>query len=188
MLYHKSFLYKFIRYGMNRATILASISVAVLVAVSIAYVMPRGQAAEEEMRTDVVRDTVTLLLDWKRIEPNDFILIYDATPYHIMNGHVALRVPCDAAGEPAITVEVGDAERGLLAEPEMMLLDNVSEKGKMCVYHADLVSTHEEDKAEGFITDVILKNPHDRIVTLPRGSSVVVGVNEIMKGEHENGH
>lgn len=175
---------------LNRSTgIIAAIGIALLTAFTIAYVMPSSTAAEEGMKTDVVRDTVTLLLDWKRIEPNDFILIYDATPYHIMSGHVALRVPCDADGEPVITVQVGSAEDGLLEEPEMMLLDKVSEKGKMCVYHADLMSTHEEGKAMGKITDVVLKNPHNKVVTLPRGSSVVVGVNEIMKSEeHSNGH
>lgn len=161
---------------------------AVTLSFITAYITP-SNAAEEDMKSDVVRDTVTLLLDWKRIEPNDFILIYDSSPYHIMNGHVALRVPCDADGKPVITVLVGNAEEGLLEEPEMMLLDKVSEKGKMCVYHADLMSTHEKGKAMGHITDVALKNPHNKVVTLPRGSSVVVGVNEIMKGEeHSNGH
>ncbi|MFN4337271.1 MAG: hypothetical protein ACK4FV_06820 [Candidatus Nitrosocaldus sp.] len=162
--------------------------VTVMASLLTVYVKP-SSAAEEGMKSDVVRDTVTLLLDWKRIDPNDFILIYDSTPYHIMSGHVALRVPCNADGEPVITVLVGNAEEGLLEEPEMMLLDKVSEKGKMCVYHADLMSTHEKDKTMGHITDVVLKNPHDKVVTLPRGSSVVVGVNEIMKSEeHQNGH
>ncbi|MEM4321150.1 MAG: hypothetical protein QXS40_03230 [Candidatus Nitrosocaldus sp.] len=175
---------------LNRSTgIVAAAGIALMMTFAIAYVIPSSTAAEEGMKTDVVRDTVTLLLDWKRIDPNDFILIYDASPYHIMSGHVALRVPCDADGKPVITVLVGSAEDGLLEEPEMMLLDKVSEKGKMCVYHADLTSTHEEGTAMGKIVDVALKNPHDRIVTLPRGSSVVVGVNEIMKSEeHSNGH
>lgn len=174
---------------MNRSTlVVAAAGIAIFMAFTIAYVMP-SSTAQEGMKTDVVRDTVTLLLDWKRIEPNDFILIYDSSPYHIMNGHVALRVPCDADGKPIITVLVGNAHDGLLEEPEMMLLEKVSEKGKMCVYHADLMSTHEEGKAMGKIVDVVLKNPQDKIVTLPRGSSVVVGVNEIMKGEeHSNGH
>lgn len=174
---------------LNRSTgVVAAVGIALLMVFAVTYVMPTS-TAQEEMKTDVVRDTVTLLLDWKRMEPNDFVLIYDASPYHIMSGHVALRVPCDADGEPLITVQVGSAHDGLLEEPEMELVDKVSEKGKMCVYHADLMSTHEEGTAMGKIVDVVLKNPHDRVVTLPRDSSVVVGVNEIMKSEeHSNGH
>lgn len=177
--------------AMNRSGIMVAIAgVALLMlAMTIAYTLPSSKAQMEGMKTDVVRDTVTLMLDWKRIEPNDFVLIYDSVPYHIMNGHVALRVPCNADGEPVITVKVGSAEKGMLEEPELMLVDKVSEPGKMCVYHADLMSTHEEGSAMGNITDVVLFNPNDRVVTLPRGSSVVVGVNEIMKSEEQGeGH
>lgn len=174
---------------MNRYGIVVAIAGVALLAMAIAYTLPSSKAQMEGMKTDVVRDTVTLMLDWKRIESNDFVLIYDSTPYHIMNGHVALRVPCDADGKPVITVKVGNAEKGMLEEPEMVLLDKVSEMGKMCVYHADLMSTHEEGSAMGNVTDVVLFNPNDRTVTLPRGSSVVVGVNEIMKTEeHTEGH
>ena len=51
-------------------------------------------AAEEEEKehnktTSTVRDSVTELLQDKVIPGGDFIHLYDSTPYHILNGHVA---------------------------------------------------------------------------------------------------
>ena len=55
-------------------------------------------SAEEEKEhneTNVVRDSVTELLDGQIIPGGDFIHLYDTTPYHILNGHVALKAPCE---------------------------------------------------------------------------------------------
>ena len=58
-----------------------------------------GHSAEEEEKehneTNVVRDSVTELLDSQIIPGGDFIHLYDTTPYHILNGHVALKAPCE---------------------------------------------------------------------------------------------
>ncbi|MGH9980698.1 MAG: hypothetical protein ACRD6U_03985, partial [Nitrososphaeraceae archaeon] len=54
-----------------------------------------GHSAEEEEKeyneTSTVRDSVTELLQDKIIPGGDFIHLYDSTPYHILNGHVALK-------------------------------------------------------------------------------------------------
>ena len=36
-----------------------------------------------------------ILLDGQIIPGGDFIHLYDTTPYHILNGHVALKAPCE---------------------------------------------------------------------------------------------
>ena len=59
-----------------------------------------GHSAEEGEEkeyneTNVVRDSVTELLDGQIIPGGDFIHLYDTTPYHILNGHVALKAPCE---------------------------------------------------------------------------------------------
>ena len=56
-----------------------------------------GHSTEEEENneTNVVRDSVTELLDGQTIPGGDFIHLYDTTPYHILNGHVALKAPCE---------------------------------------------------------------------------------------------
>lgn len=142
--------------------------------------------AEEGMAVDVVRDTVQIILDYKRINADDFIHVYDSTPYHIMNGHVALKMPCDNMGMPMPMVKVmaGNAEMGMFEELDMMLLEEVSTKGKMCVWHGNLESTHDMESPLGNITDVIIMNDTNKPIRFLPGSSIVVGINEIMKGEH----
>ncbi len=62
-------------------------------------------------------------------------------------------------------------------------LENVaplSTPGEQCLYHVDLrpggnVTT---------ITDIALSNPTEDEIEFPPTSSVVIGINEVMKGEH----
>lgn len=139
-------------------------------------------ASSQEPVTTVTRDTVTLLLDHKAIPTKDFIHLYDATPYMIMSGHVAAKLPCDANGEPALKIVVGQAPD--VKPVEMELLSELSSPGKMCIYHVDL-------PPEGIdvVTDIALLNPTDHGVRLPNTSTVVIGVNEIIPlGEEHAGH
>jgi hypothetical protein len=173
----------------RNVAIISSIVVAAVTAIALMF--PSNTAiGEEGMAVDVVRDSVQIILDGRRINANDFIHVYDAAPYHIMNGHVALKMHCDRDGMPMPMVKVmaGNADKGLFEELDMHLLEKVSKKGEMCVWHADLESTHDKDKAFGLITDVIVMNDSNRVIRFPAGSSIVVGVNEIMKGKHSNGH
>src|SRR5688500_17605645 len=61
------------------------------------YAIEGGHAAKEKEynETSTVRDSVTELLQDKIIPGGDFIHLYDSTPYHILNGHVALKAPCE---------------------------------------------------------------------------------------------
>jgi len=166
-------------------------SMAVVTVIAVAFILPSNTAiGEEGMASEVARDSVQIILDGKRINANDFIHVYDSAPYHIMNGHVALKMRCDNDGMPMPMVKVmaGNAEKGLFEELDMHLLEKVSKKDEMCVWHADLESTHEMDEAFGNITDVIIMNDSNRVIRFPPGSSIIVGVNEIMKGEHSDGH
>jgi len=43
----------------------------------------------------VVRDSETILLAGQVIPSNDYIHVYDASPYKIVNGHIATKIPCD---------------------------------------------------------------------------------------------
>ena len=71
-----------------------------------------GHSAEEEKEhneTNVVRDSVTELLDGQIIPGGDFIHLYDTTPYHILNGHVALKAPCEDDSTTPIQILIGSA-------------------------------------------------------------------------------
>ena len=144
------------------------------------YTSKVGQSSEENEynKTTTVRDSVTILLQDAIIPGTDFLHLYDSTPSHIINGHIALKVPCAADSSSPIQVLIGSA-------PNMTAttLENVaplSTPGEQCLYHVDLrpggnVTT---------ITDIALSNPTEDEIEFPPTSSVVIGINEVMKGEH----
>ena len=140
-----------------------------------------GHSAEEEKEyneTSTVRDSVTELLQDKVIPGGDFMHLYDSTPYHILNGHIALKAPCEDDSTTPIQILIGSAPNMTVAT-----LENVaplSTPGEQCLYHADLIPGGNVT----IITDIALKNPTDEDVEFPPTASVVIGINEITKGEH----
>ncbi len=142
-----------------------------------------GHSAEEEEynETSTVRDSVTELLQDKVIPGGDFMHLYDSTPYHILNGHIALKAPCEDDSTTPIQILIGSAPN-MTAAP----LENIaplSTPGEQCLYHADLIPGGNVT----IITDIALKNPTDEDLEFPPTASVVIGINEITKGE-EHGH
>jgi len=138
-------------------------------------------AAEEEEEyneTNVVRDSVTELLDGQIIPGGDFIHLYDTTPYHILNGHVALKAPCEDDSTTPIQILIGSAPNMTAAELENIA--PLSTPGEQCLYHADLIPGGNAT----IITDVALKNPTEEDIEFPPTATVVIGINEITKGEH----
>jgi hypothetical protein len=143
-----------------------------------------GHSAEEEEEekeyneTSTVRDSVTELLQDKVIPGGDFIHLYDSTPYHILNGHVALKAPCQDDSTTPIQILIGSAPN-MTAAP----LENIaplSTPGEQCLYHADLIPGGNVT----IITDIALKNPTEEDIEFPPTATVVIGINEITKGEH----
>lgn len=128
-------------------------------------------------KTTVTRDTVTLLLEGKSIPGNGFIHLYDSTPYMIHNGHIALHIPCDASSKPNVNVLIGSAPDLKPVEPEF--IKELSQPGKMCIYHVDVGS----DIAKKIIqTDIAIQNPSNQTIIFPPSSGVTIGINEIMSG------
>jgi hypothetical protein len=141
-----------------------------------------GHSAEEEKKeynkTSTVRDSVTVLLQDNIIPAGDFIHLYDSTPYHIMNGHIALKVPCEEDSTSPIQVLIGSAPNMTAAT-----LENVpplSTPGEQCLYHMDLMPSGNVTT----LTDIALKNTGEENIEFPPTSSVVIGINEVKKGEH----
>jgi hypothetical protein len=128
-------------------------------------------------KTTVVRDSQTILLEGKTIPAKDFIHLYDSTPYMIMNGHIAMKVPCDTSSKPAVNVLIGSAPDVKPVQPEV--IKELSKPGSMCLYHVDVGS----DVAKKIIqTDIAIQNPTNSTITFPPTSTFVIGVNEIMPG------
>ena len=132
------------------------------------------------MKSHVVRDSVAELLEGTSIPAGKFIHLYDSTPYMIMNGHVAVNVPCEDNSTASVQVLLGQAPNFTAAELEN--LPEISTPGDLCLYHVD-IAPHEE-----VITDVAIANPGEEDLEFPPGSTAVIGVNEIMPGAEEGEH
>ena len=144
------------------------------------YATEGGHAAKEKEynQTSTVRDSVTELLQDKIIPGGDFVHLYDSTPYHILNGHVALKAPCEDDSTTPVQILIGSAPNMTAAT-----LENVaplSTPGEQCLYHADLIPSGNVT----IITDIALKNPTEEDIEFPPTATVVIGTNEITKGEH----
>ena len=128
----------------------------------------------------VVRDTVTLLLFGQMIPGNSYIHLYDSSPYKIVNGHIAAKIPCNDDSEAELNILTGSAPSFQPAELE--LIDgNLSTPGELCLYHVDI-----PQKNVTTTTDIAIQNPTDSSIDFPETSTVVVGVNEIMPGAEEH--
>ncbi|MGB8024094.1 MAG: hypothetical protein WCF06_07225 [Nitrososphaeraceae archaeon] len=120
----------------------------------------------------VVRDSSTVLLDGKTIPAMDYIHLYDTTPYKIMNGHIATKLPCDANSVTPLKILVGQAPN---FKPALLeLVKELSKPGSMCIYHIDI------PQGGAVTTDIAIQNPTNNPIKLPDTSTVVIGVNEIM--------
>jgi hypothetical protein len=147
---------------------------------------------EHQLNSTIVRDSQTVLLGDQTIPAGGFIHLYDTTPYSIIKGHVAARIPCGDDSTPLLNILVGVAPEFTPAPLE--LVANLSTPGELCLYHTDLPAPSEQANATTtanattlMVTDIAISNPGDEDVTLPSTSTVVIGVNEIMplEGAHE---
>jgi hypothetical protein len=146
------------------------------------YATEGGHAAKEKEynQTSTVRDSVTELLQDKIIPGGDFVHLYDSTPYHILNGHVALKAPCEDDNTTPVQILIGSAPNMTAATLENIA--PLSTPGEQCLYHADLIPSGNVT----IITDIALKNPTEEDIEFPPTATVVIGINEITKGEHGN--
>lgn len=93
--------------------------------------------------------------------------------------------------DPLLEILVGVAPEFTPAPLE--LVANLSTPGELCLYHVDLpapeqanatTNTTSANSTTAEITDIAISNPGDEDVTLPSTSTVVIGINEIARGEH----
>jgi len=164
----------------NKRTISAlTIVLSGIFVVSLVSSGASGQSSMEDMKSTVVRDSSTVLLGLKSIPAGDYIHLYDSTPYMIMNGHVAAKLPCDVNSESPLQIMIGQAPN--LNPADLELISEFSKPGKYCLYHVDLEST-----MDSMITDIVIQNPTDKSIRMPTTATVVIGVNEIMPGAEDH--
>ena len=173
---------------------IASITPAIAQQQSTNATSPEAAPEDETAaHTSTVRDSLVVILSDQTIPSNDFLHLYDTTPYSIRNGHVAAKIPCDDESAPLLNILVGVAPD--LAPAPLELVPPLSTPGELCLYHADLpapaqanaTTTANATTANAtMITDIAIQNPGDEDVTLPSTSTVVIGVNEIEQGAHSH--
>ncbi len=127
----------------------------------------------------VTRDSQTVLLEGETLPEGSFIHLYDSTPYQIMNGHIAAKLPCNDANSTDVNVLIGQAPNLLPAELEFVA--PLSTPGELCLYHVDVASDETTP-----ITDIAIQNNSTEDIDFPATSTIVIGVNEIahLAGDH----
>ncbi|PWU78806.1 MAG: hypothetical protein DLM72_20655 [Candidatus Nitrosopolaris wilkensis] len=161
-----------------------------------------------------VRNPGILVLSHQIIPPHDFIPVYDAMPYEIMNGQVYAKLPCDPNSKPSLQILAGQLSR--LNPAQLKLITALSQPGYICMYDANLTSTNNDTvvttnatgklpKVDNIVTSggvgpgvrggnltityIELFNPTDYRVVLPSTASLSISVNQIRLEElhHTNG-
>jgi hypothetical protein len=163
--------------GQNKNRFEVAVIIAVFVAgasmftASSTYNIANAQGSQQQQK-NVVRDSETILLEGKTIPANDYIHLYDSTPYMITNSHIAAKLPCDNNNTSPLKILIGQAPN--LTPAELEFVKPLSTPGKMCIYHVDIPS-----KAGEVVTDIAIQNPTANEINLQSTTTVVIGVNEI---------
>lgn len=121
-------------------------------------------------KADMSIASLTIPLHGINLSRNQFILLYDSTPYS-SKGHIALNIPCDASSPniPLFQVLIGRAPN--LAPLPLGYIRQISSLPEMCVYHGQF----------GFgdpVTDIVLKNISDKTISLGGPHSVAISTHE----------
>jgi hypothetical protein len=121
-------------------------------------------------KSDINIAPLTVPLHGVNLSANQFILLYDSTPY-ASKGHIALNLPCDAntPNVPIFQVLVGRAPN--LTPLALGYISQISVVPQMCVYHGQF----------GFgepITDIVLKNISGKTISLGGPHSAAISSHE----------
>jgi hypothetical protein len=157
----------------------------------------------------VVGDYGTVLLSRQIIPPKDFIPLFDAPPYNVMEGTVSAKLPSNANSTSPLKIFIAKIRVGQTLElkpVQLQLVSDLSQPRYTCVYHERLVFTTAtrtagvSNGAKGnntntaisgatdnlTVTDIGLLSPTDYQVILPDTSSIAIGFNEIIPSVHRH--
>jgi hypothetical protein len=125
-----------------------------------------------------VRDSDTVILSHQILPSKDFILIYDSTPYKIVNGGLTAKLPCDSNFQSPVELRIGQLTN--LKPAKLGIVKELSRPGYMCMYYTNLLQSGLRPDNSTTITDIALFNPTGYRVILLNTSTIVVGVNGIV--------
>lgn len=122
----------------------------------------------------VSSDSQHILLEDKSLPENNFIHIYDSSPYKITEGHISAKLPCDEDNGTDVRVLMGQIDKLQLAT--LQSFDELSTPGDLCQYGTDIRSTKDNP-----ITDIVIQNNSTEDIEFPSTSSIFVSVSEMSK-------
>ena len=117
-------------------------------------------------KADINIAPLTVPLHGVNLTSNQFILLYDSTPY-ASKGHIALNLPCDANTPNVLMFEVLIGRAPSLTPLALGYIPQISVVPQMCVYHGQF----------GFgdpVTDIVLQSVSDEPITLKGPHSVAI--------------
>src|ERR671931_713944 len=123
-------------------------------------------------KSDTNMASLTIPLHDVNLSANQFILLYDSTPY-ASKGHIALSLPCDTntPNVPMFQVLVGRAPD--LTPLALGYISQISVAPQMCIYHGQF------GFGSGYpVTDIVLKNISGKIISLEGPNSVAISTHE----------
>ena len=156
-----------------QALTLVTILIAALGSTSMLFASSLQYSNAQEEK-NVVRDSQTILLEGMTLPSKDYIHLYVTTPYLIVMGHIAAKLPCDSNNKTSLNILIGQAPA--LKPADLELVKELSKPGTMCIYHVDIESGPQGVNP---ITDIALQNPTDNEVKFGPTATVVIGVDEI---------
>lgn len=119
-------------------------------------------------------DSQLILLEGNSLPTDNFIHIYDSSPYEIIQGHISAKLPCDEDRNTDVQVLLGKFDE--LQPVTLQFMDELLNDDGLCRYDTDIKSG--KDKS---ITDVVILNNSTEDIDFPETSSVIVMVNKISK-------
>lgn len=120
----------------------------------------------------ITSDTVSVMLGDKNLPSNDFVHIYDSSPYRINEGHISAKLPCNEDNNTDAQVLMGQIDQ--LQAVTLESIDELSDPDNICQYSADIRSSNDKS-----ITDIAIQNNSTEDIEFPSTSSVIVSVSEI---------
>jgi hypothetical protein len=154
-------------------TVLASV---LIVAMSFAvFPVEKASTVHSTILSKTVPEAQWFSLRGITLGDGEFLDLVDTTPALVRDGHVALYVPCNEAGESAIQLLQGRVGETIntLAPVELEFIASLSDPGNNCLYHVDIGTSGGE-------TDFAIINDSGDPITFGDRNTIAFTIVEIV--------
>lgn len=147
---------------------------AIIAAVSATILLSSFDRTESQMAGMDTLDSTTLILDHKKLNAGDYMILYSVGPKIITSGIVVAKLPCDLNSEPDNWMFLGGVGTDLVTFRPIEVELAQGTPGEMCAYAGDL------NTDDGEMSVIVIVNTGSEGLRFPRTSSVTVTVHSVM--------